>query len=81
MRFVCVDGKIGENVFLSETKTDCLIVSNRVRTVDETNRFPITILNTGDLNIVCRVNKFQGHQVKEETIPEKNESRQRSAYE
>ncbi|CAD7091719.1 unnamed protein product [Hermetia illucens] len=71
LRFVRVKGKIGENVLVPETKSDCLIVSNSVGTIDKTNRVPITILNTGASNVVCRVNALQVHRVTEEVIPEK----------
>ncbi|CAD7081736.1 unnamed protein product [Hermetia illucens] len=71
LRFVRVKGKIGENVLVPETKSDCLIVSNSVGTIDKPNRVPITILNTGASNVVCRVNALQVHRVTEEVIPEK----------
>ncbi|CAD7087803.1 unnamed protein product [Hermetia illucens] len=71
LRFGRVNENIDEVVFVPEINTECLTVSNSIGLIDETNRVPISILNTGDSAVICRVNQIEVHKIHEAILENK----------
>lgn len=66
LRFVRIDGKVSEEVLLPKIKVKRLTVLNSIGIVDETNRVPVSSLNTGESPVVCRFNEVKVHKIQED---------------